>query len=288
MKKTIFTIFLLSFLLSCSGDKSDNNPTIYVTITPLKALVKELTCGDFAVEVVVPEGASPESFEPTARHISAMSEAEFVFEVGLINFEQSLVKHLGDNLVNLSEGIEPMAGCCSHAHHHGHHHSHGIDPHIWTAPRTLRTMVENARDAVVERYPDSVKYESAAQTLIERIEALDRRCAEKIKASDAHTMMIYHPAYTYFARDYGIEQIAIEQDGKEPTPRQLTALVERAESEGINAIFIQPQYSADKVRAIAESCNAEIIFTDPLSKDILSEIERITDIICSYEPRDTH
>lgn len=288
MKKTIFTIFLSLFLLSCSSQKSDNNPTIYVTITPLKALVEEITCGDFAVEVVVPEGASPESFEPTARHISAMSEAEFVFEVGLINFEQSLVKHLGDNLINLSEGIEPMAGCCSHAHHHGHHHSHGIDPHIWTAPHTLRTMVENARQAIMEHYPDSVKYKSSAETLIERIEALDRRCAEKIKASDAHTMMIYHPAYTYFARDYGIEQIAIEQEGKEPTPRQLTALVERAESEGINAIFIQPQYSADKVRAIAESCNAEIIFTDPLSKDILSEIERITDIICSYEPRDTH
>lgn len=288
MKKTIFIIFLSLFLLSCSSQKSNNNPTIYVTITPLKALVEEITCGDFAIEVVVPEGASPESFEPTARHISAMSEAEFVFEVGLINFEQNLVKHLGDNLINLSEGIEPMAGCCSHAHHHGHHHSHGIDPHIWTAPRTLRTMVENARDVIVEHYPDSVKYQSVAETLLERIDAIDSRCTEKIKASDAHTMMIYHPAYTYFARDYGIEQIAIEQEGKEPTPRQLTALVERAESEGINAIFIQPQYSADKVRAIAESCNAEIIFTDPLSKDILSEIERITDIICSYEPRDTH
>jgi zinc transport system substrate-binding protein len=275
-------------LLSCNSNKSDNNPTIYVTITPLKALVEEITCGDFAVEVVVPEGASPESFEPTARHISAMSEAEFVFEIGLINFEQSLVKHLGDNLINLSEGVEPMAGCCSHAHHHGHHHSHGIDPHIWTAPRTLRTMVENASRAVMEHYPDSVKYQSSAQARLECIDAIDSRCAEKIKASDAHTMMIYHPAYTYFARDYGIEQIAIEQDGKEPTPRQLTALVERAESEGINAIFIQPQYSQDKVRAIAEACDAEVVTTDPLSSDILTEIERITDIICSYEPRDTH
>lgn len=288
MKKTIFIIFLLSFLLSCSNQKGDNNPTIYVTITPLKALVEELTCSDFAVEVVVPEGASPESFEPTARHISAMNEAEFVFEVGLINFEQSLVKHLGDNLQNLSEGIKPLSGCCSHAHHPSVHHSHGIDPHIWTAPRTLRTMVENARDAVMERYPDSLKYENAAQALLERIDAIDIRCTEKIKASSTHAMMIYHPAYTYFAHDYGIEQIAIEQEGKEPTPRQLAALVERAESEGINAIFIQPQYSADKVRAIAESCNAAIIFTDPLSKDILAEIERITDIICSYEPRDTH
>ena len=288
MKKTIFIIFFLLILLSCSSEKSHNNPTIYVTITPLKALIEEITCGDFNIDVVVPEGASPENFEPTARHISAMSDAELVFEVGLINFEQSLVKHLGDNLVNLSEGIEPMAGSCSHGHHHGHHHSHGIDPHIWTAPRTLRTMVENAREAIMAQYPDSAKYESAAQALLERIDGIDRRCTKRIKASDAHTMMIYHPAYTYFARDYSIEQIAIEQEGKEPTPRQLTALVERAKSEGINAIFIQPQYSIDKVRAIAEACDAEVVITDPLSKDILTEIERITDIICSYEPRDTH
>lgn len=288
MKKTIFIIFFLLILHSCSSEKSHNNPTIYVTITPLKALIEEITCGDFDIDVVVPEGASPESFEPTARHISAMSDAELVFEVGLINFEQSLVKHLGDNLVNLSEGIEPMAGSCSHGHHHSHHHSHGIDPHIWTAPRTLRTMVENAREAIMAQYPDSAKYESAAQALLERIDGIDRRCTKRIKASDAHTMMIYHPAYTYFARDYSIEQIAIEQEGKEPTPRQLTALVERAKSEGINAIFIQPQYSIDKVRAIAEACDAEVIITDPLSKDILTEIERITDIICSYEPRDTH
>ena len=64
--------------------------------------------------------------------------------------------------------------------------------------------------------------------------------------------------------------------------------LERAKNEGINAIFIQPQYSIDKVRAIAEACDAEVVITDPLSKDILTEIERITDIICSYEPRDTH
>ena len=281
----------MSLLLSCSTPNSNSNPTIYVTITPLKSLVEEVTCGDFAVEIVVPEGASPESFEPSARHISQMSSAELVFEVGLINFEQSLIKHIAnsDNLVDLSEGIEPMSGCCSHAHHSHHsHHSHGIDPHIWTSPRTLRTMVANIERAVVERYPDSVKYRTAAHSLIERIEALDDYCNKQIAESNAKSMMIYHPAYTYYARDYGIEQIAIEQEGKEPTPRQLTSLIERAKSEGINAILIQPQYSIDKVAAIAEACGAEVITTNPLSEDIIGEIERITHIICSYEPRDTH
>ena len=284
MKKIIFLVSLVALLVGCATPKGDdNNPTIYVTITPLKALAEAVTCNDFAVKVVVPEGASPETFEPTARHISALSEAELVFEVGLINFEQGLVKHLNDegNLVNLSEGISVMSGCCSHANHNGH--THGIDPHIWTAPRTLRTMVENMSRAVVAKYPDSTKYAAAAESLIERIDELDRSVEERIKSSGVGAMMIYHPAYTYLARDYGIEQIAIEREGKEPTPRQLTALVERAKNEQIKTIFIQPQYCADKARPIAEACGAEIVVIDPLAEDIISEIERITEIICSNE-----
>jgi zinc transport system substrate-binding protein len=91
--------------------------------------------------------------------------------------------------------------------------------------------------------------------------------------------MIYHPAYTYYARDYGIEQIAIEHDGKEPTPKQLTALCNEGERLGIDVIFHQPQYSADKLRSIAEELGAEVIMTDPLSFDIESEIRRVVDII---------
>ena len=93
-------------------------------------------------------------------------------------------------------------------------------------------------------------------------------------------IMIYHPAYTYYARDYGIQQIAIEHDGKEPSLRQTTDLIETAKNHNIKVILRQPQYSEDKVRAIANDAGAEIITTDPLSEDIIGEIERITEIIC--------
>lgn len=282
MKKLILATIVTILTLSCSSDDSSSaNNTIYVTITPLKSIVEEVTCGDFDVKVLVADGASPETFEPTARQMAELNDAHMIFKVGLIDFESQLTNNIENKnkVVNLGAGITPIAGSCSHHHHH-HHHAHGVDPHIWTSPRALKVMVGNVRDAVMRIYPDSTKYDEASIRLMARIDSLDNYCAERIAAADVDVMMIYHPAYTYYAQDYGIEQIAIEQDGKEPSPKQLTTLIGKARDNNIEHIFIQPQYNKDKVRTIANECNADIVTTNPLDKDILSEIRRITDLIC--------
>ena len=168
-----------------------------------------------------------------------------------------------------------MEGCCSHGHHH---HKHGIDPHIWTSPRALQTMVRNIESSLPA---DSVKYSVAADKLINKLSKLDSLCNSSIADSGVDAIIIYHPAFTYYARDYGIEQISIEHDGKEPSPRQLTSLVDKARNHGITKLLIQPQYGKDKLRSMALECDAEIIEVDPLSDDIMAEIERVTMIICS-------
>ena len=275
------TILLVTALLAvaCASKTEHTQKTIFVTITPMQAIVEEITMGDFNVEVIVPKGASPETFELTLKQVAAISDAEFIFSTGLINFEQNLINSIdGDGeIVNLSQGVELIAGSCSHGNHK---HKHGVDPHIWTSPRTLRTMVLNAHDAIIAHYPDSVKYTTATERLLARLDELDSYCASRLASSGVDVIMIYHPAYTYYARDYGIQQIAIEHDGKEPSLRQTTALIEKAKEHGVKAILRQPQYSEDKVRAIANDAGAEIITTDPLAEDILGEIERVTEIIC--------
>ena len=280
MQKIAILLISILFLVGCSTKTDVDRKTIFVTITPMQSLIEEITMGDFDVEVIVPKGASPETFEPTPKQVTSFSDAEFIFSTGLIDFEQSLVKRIDGKaeLVNLSKDIELIAGSCSCG---DHHHKHGIDPHIWTSPRALRTVVTNAHDAIIAHYPDSVKYTEATERLLERIADIDNYCATRIEAAGVEAIMIYHPAYTYFARDYGIEQIAIENDGKEPSLRQTTALIERAKEHNIKSILRQPQYSEDKVRAIATDAGAEIITTDPLSEDILGEIKRVTEIICS-------
>ena len=275
--------YLLCFMLTLlaagctTNDNRTNQSEIYVTIAPLRAVVEEVTCHDFDVEILVPKGAGPETFEPTAKQLTALSNAEFVFSTGLITFEQHLTESVSEErLVDLSRNITLIEGSCSH----GHHHSHGVDPHIWTSPRALKTMTLNIRDAIMERYPDSAKYATAAEELIARLDSLDDYCRSKVEESEIKSMMIYHPAYTYYARDYGIDQIAIEHDGKEPTPKRLTALSDRAKRDNIGVILLQPQYSIDKVRPIAQAAGAEVVIADPLSEDIEGEIRRITDIIC--------
>lgn len=279
MQKIATFIICTLLIVGCTTKSDSDKKTIFVTITPMQSIIEEITAGDFDIEVIVPKGASPETFEPTPKQVTSFSDAEFIFSTGLIDFEQSLVERIsGDaEVVNLSNGIELIAGSCSHGNHQ---HKHGVDPHIWTSPRALRTMVTNAHKAIMAHYPDSVKYTEATGRLLERIDALDTYCATRIKAEGVEAMMIYHPAYTYYARDYGIEQIAIEHDGKEPSLRQTTALIEKAKEHGVKAILRQPQYSEDKVRAIANDAGAEIITTDPLAEDILGEIERVTEIIC--------
>ena len=279
MQKIATFIICALLIVGCTTKSDSDKKTIFVTITPMQSIIEEITAGDFDIEVIVPKGASPETFEPTPKQVTSFSDAELIFSTGIIDFEQSLIERIsGDaEVVNLSNGIELIAGSCSHGNHK---HKHGVDPHIWTSPRALRTMVTNAHKAIMAHYPDSVKYTEATGRLLERIDALDTYCATRIKAEGVEAMMIYPPAYTYYARDYGIEQIAIEHDGKEPSLRQTTALIEKAKEHGVKAILRQPQYSEDKVRAIANDAGAEIITTDPLAEDILGEIERVTEIIC--------
>ncbi|MBQ8204263.1 MAG: zinc ABC transporter substrate-binding protein [Alistipes sp.] len=280
-------ISIITLLCSCKGDNNHTaEKTIFVSISPLKMLAEEITCGDFPVEVLVPEGASPETYDPTARQLTEASQAQLLLSTGLITFEQSLVDRIAnkERIVDLSSGITLLAGSCTHNHSHSHmHHTHGIDPHIWTSPRALTTMVRTMHKRVMALYPDSTKYDVAAGRLLERIEQLDTRCQESIEASETEAFMIYHPAYTYYAHDYGIRQISVEQDGKEPSPRQLALLVEEVKRHNIKAILLQPQYSIDKVMSLAEECGIEVIVTDPLATDILSEIERVTTIICGVD-----
>ena len=281
--KAKYIILIIASLLAISCrtmSQGDGKDRIYVTINPLRSIAEELTCGDFEVEVLVPRGASPETFEPSAQQIAALNNANLVFKVGLIDFEQSMMANINNKqrVIDLSQGIEPLKGCCSHGHKH---HTHGIDPHIWCAPRTLTTMVKNMHAALKERYTDSTKYDIAAEAILSRLSNLDKECAENIESSGVQSIMIYHPAYTYLARDYGIEQIAIEQEGKEPTPKQLRTLIDKARSQNIGIIFHQPQYNANKLSAIATESGAEIVVTDPLADDIVAEIERLIKLVCN-------
>ena len=289
MTKSIYKILslvaLTTLLIACGGRSERHNADIVVSIEPLKHIIEGITGGDFTIEVIVPNGASPETYEPTPKQIISLSNSKMIFSTGLIDFENALLGRLREQskIVNLSQGIELIEGSCSHNHsksvHNAHNHSHGIDPHIWTSPRELKVMAENAYNAIAKHHPDSTKYHAAYQALITELEELDKECEELCSNADTKAFVVYHPALTYFARAYGIEQITVESDGKEPSAKHLATIIEQAKQKGVKCVLYQRQYPRSVVEVVAKDMGIEAIEFDPLAENVTENILHITHTI---------
>jgi len=282
--------FLLALLsVGCAPQhRQSADDQFYVTILPLRSLVQQIVGDDFPIGVLVPAGASPESFEPTPRQIVALNRSRLIFSVGLIDFERSLLRNLPEPgyLVDLSRDIPLLEGSCAHGHSHASANdraenpsardAHGVDPHIWTSPRALKRMAANAYEAIRSAYPDSLRYTANYEKLLGRLDSLDRACGEALRRANVGTVVIYHPALTYYAADYGLEQLAVEHDGKEPSARHLARLIEEARSKKVRRVFYQAQYPASSVAVIAEDIGARCVRIDPLDEDVIGNIGAIT------------
>ena len=286
--KAIIAIFAIFLFVGCAERKVVIENRAIVSIAPLKPLVEKILGEDFEVSVLVPQGASPETFEPTPKQLREVETARFVFGTGLLEFEQELLHRIARNeqIINLSHGIELLAGTCSHAHHahtttceHGHHHAHGIDPHIWCSPKALGKMAENTYNAIAREMPDSTKYGKRYTALCIKLLELDEEVTELCRQSPHSTFFIYHPALTYLARDYGLTQVAVEHEGKEPSAKHLSRIIEQARAEGVKHIFYQSEFPASSVEIICQDANATAVEINPLEEDIFENIRHIVTLI---------
>ena len=261
-------------LAGCRAKQNDEN-TIFVTIAPLKPLVEEIVGDDYAIEVLVPSGASPETFEPTPRQFTRLNKSRMIVGTGLITFEQSLLARLSDRdkIVDLSHGIELLGGCCSHGHHH---HAHGVDPHIWCSPKSLRVMANNLYRAIKTTLPESKKYEANYLALCKKVEVLDAEVQALCDTAQCRYFIIFHPALSYLARDYGLEQIAIEHEGKEASVKRLSAIIDRARRDDVPKVLYQSEFPRHSVEIVASDIGAEVVEIDPLSENVFDNIRNIT------------
>ncbi len=275
-------MFLVSLLVlaGCAGRQKPVEPnTLIVSIQPLKYLMDNIVGDDFNIEVLVPPGSSPETYEPTPAQIKAAETADLLFFTGLMNFETSLLLRFSDKdrFVDLSAGIDVIAGSCSHGH--GAEHAHGVDPHTWMSPRELLKMAGTAYSRIHKLYPDSASYTANYTRLKKSLESLDREIAAKIDLSGRRSFVIFHPGLTYYARDYGLRQIALEHDGKEPSARLLQQLVDEARAENITRVFYQSEFPRQVVEVAAAEIGAQPVEIDILGCDVTDNILNITDLI---------
>jgi len=279
--RRILSILILITLISCNRDASDSGKQIItVSIAPFKYFVTEIAGDDFSVNVMVSPGANPHIYEPYPGQITKLRKSVAYISNGYLGFEMAWLDRfyeINKTMVRLSagEGIELIGS----GHDHGHEidHAESADPHYWVSPICALMIASSVKDLLIELKPASgATYEKNYSELVSKINEVDIKARSLFSEFRGMHFMIFHPNLAYLARDYGLEEIAVEFEGKEPPPSRLKELIDLAAEENINTIFVQKEYDSRNAGAIADEIGAGIKVIDPLSENWL---ESTLDII---------
>jgi zinc transport system substrate-binding protein len=269
MKKIFFFLITVLFI-SCGRNGSDQgNKIITVSIAPFKYFVEEIAGNDFTVNIMVPAGADPHTYEPFPEQINKLRKSAGYISNGYLGFEKNWLDRFYETnptmkKLSLGDGIDPLAS----EHHHEGGHMEGADPHYWVSPRCAFVIAASVEKFLIELNPlQKQKYETNYQLLISKIQEVDARAKELFSQLSSKDFMIYHPNLAYIARDYGLEEIPVEFEGKEPTPFRMKELIDRARKDNLKTIFVQLEYDTKNAKAIAGEIGAKIILIDPLSEN---------------------
>ena len=278
MKKIIYILTLLILCACTNTPQKNEKPIITVTIEPLRYFTEAIAGDNFQVISMVPKGSSPESYDPTPQQLVNLSQSQAYFRIGYIGFEQAWMDKLEANspdmkVYDTSVGVDLIRG---EGHWHGdHYHEGGVEPHIWNSTQNALIIAENIYKALCEMdAAHQADYQKRLDVLKETIRQTDENVKAFLKSADK-TFLIYHPALSYFARDYGLKQISMEEGGKEPSPAQLKALIETCRKEKAHTIFIQQEFDQRNAQLIANELGVNIVSINPLSYDWAEEMVQV-------------
>ena len=275
MKKVLVGLVLISSFIYAKVNA-------VVSILPQQTFLKEIGGDKVNITLMVKPGSSPHTYEPKPSQMRDISKADIYFTMG-VEFENVwLDKFKAQNknmqIVNLSVGIEKKniqkyshGEDCAHDEYEGHHdhdnHKGHKDPHVWVSPKNVKIIAKNIYNVLAKADKTNKNYyEKNYNTFLKKIEKTDKTISNILKdVPKGAKFMVFHPAWGYFARDYHLEQIAIEAGGKNPKPKQIKHLIEEAKEENVKAIFTSPEFSTKVAKQIASELNIKVKKVSPLN-----------------------
>ena len=276
--KRLIPILTLFICFACGNTAQKSEKAIItVTLEPLRYFTEAIAGENYQVVSMVPKGSSPESYDPTPQQLVNLSKSQAYFRIGHIGFEQAWMKKLEANCPDMkvydtSKGVDLIR---DKGHWHGDHfHEGGVEPHIWNSTQNALIIADNIYQALCELdSTHQADYKYRLDSLKQSIRQTDAETRRLLENADS-TFLIYHPALSYFARDYGLKQISIEEGGKEPSPAQLKKLIETCRNENVHTIFVQQEFDQRNAQLIAHELGIDIVSINPLSYDWTEEMLR--------------
>ncbi len=236
---------------------------------------------------MVGPGMSPATYEPLPQQMARLARARLFFTIGM-PFEKTLIEKMQSvcpdvQVIKTDAGIKKRfmqsAETTGHSHKHNQscdHASGSTDPHIWLDPQLVKLQAQNMAQALAKILPEKKQlFAAGLNTFKEQLEIIDQRLSDLLAPLKGKTMLVFHPAFGYFADRYGLVQRAIEIEGKEPSPRQMVNIIRRSKAEKVNIIFVQKQFSRKAAEAIADAINGAVVSIDPLQEDYFSGLESL-------------
>lgn len=262
-------------------------------VPPVAWLVQRVAGPEAAVRALSGPGQNPHTFEPTAKQVAGLSRAAAYFSVGLPFEEKALAKlkaaNPGLKVIDLTAGLELMPEPEEEGHGHGgggggrtkdakgHGHEEGeLDPHVWLSPRLCQVMARAIAAGLTELDPArAAAYAANLAALSADLERVDARLTQLLAPQKGQEFLVYHPAFGYFGRDYGLKQVAVETGGREPGPKRLARLIKRAKDRQIKVIFVQPQFPQKTAQQVAREIGGAVAPLDDLAADPLANWEQM-------------
>jgi zinc transport system substrate-binding protein len=277
MRRFVFIIavglFFCAMTLGHSAMATGDIP-VFVSIVPQKYFVEKIGGDLVKVSIMVKPGASPATFEPKPGQMVALSMSRIYYGIG-VPFEKAWLKKIvAANpallVVHTESGIEkaPMRP----------DQSEGIkDPHVWLSPPLVMVQARNILNALLKVDPKNAStYESNYRKFIVELVDLDAELRGVFSGKEKKIkFMVFHPAWGYFARTYGLKMIPVESEGKDPKPAALRRLIEKAREHGINVVFVQPEFSTKSAGTIAKAIGGQVVFANPLAADWANNLKQV-------------
>jgi zinc transport system substrate-binding protein len=244
---------------------------ISVSVLPQACFVERVAGEHATVHVMVPKGADAETYEPTPQQLVTLADSRIYVKVGAPGFpfeakylRTALDRNRKLTVVNMSDGLKFRKG----------------DPHVWTSPAAVRTAAQNIVKVLVAQDPaGGEEYRQNLLAFLREIDTLDQEIRQALSAKKGYTFMVFHPAWGYFADEYGLTQLAIEEEGKPVSAAHIRQMVDLARGKGIRSILVQKGFDTKSARTIAREIGGEVLETDPLERDWFSGMRSFTKIL---------
>lgn len=277
-------LFLAFALTATARADTQKKIPVFVSILPQAFFVDKIGGDRVVVDVLVQPGQSPHTYAPTPRQMGRLAEARVYFRIG-VAFENGLIPKLQSTMpelliVDTRQGITLEKMTAHEEEEAGHSHEEELDTHIWLDPLLVKKQAAIIKDALVQLDPDGRSlYEKNLAAFCTELDALHARLSTALAPLRGKSFFVFHPAFGYFAKTYGLKQIAVETGGNAPSARHLAALIESAREKGVRVLFVQPQFSQKSAETVARAIDGVVVALDPLAKDYFTNMTGIAEAL---------